>query len=86
MRGQWSKVLGKQQLGTPLRLPLSLSPSTSPSLCPDLIDVYRCICRYIGDLEDVFKASREYLEDGGLFGFTCELISPEDCASSTEAS
>lgn len=41
--------------------------------------------RYIGDLEDVLKASGEYLEDGGLLGFTCELISPEDCAL-TEAS
>ena len=40
--------------------------------------------RYIGDLEEVFTASWEYLETGGLLGFTCELISPEECAK-TEA-
>eukprot|EP00904_Undaria_pinnatifida_P012549 jgi/Undpi1/8424/HiC_scaffold_25.g10892.m1 len=34
---------------------------------------------YIGDLEEVFTASWEYLETGGLLGFTCELISPEEC-------
>lgn len=34
---------------------------------------------YMGDLEDVFSASKEYLEDGGVLAFTCELVSPEDC-------
>ncbi|CAM9414871.1 unnamed protein product [Ascophyllum nodosum] len=37
---------------------------------------------YMGDLEDVFLASREYLEDGGIFAFTSELVTPGDCDAS----
>lgn len=38
--------------------------------------------RYIGELEDVFLSSHEYLEDGGILAFTCELTAPEDCDES----
>ncbi|CAB1120547.1 unnamed protein product [Ectocarpus sp. CCAP 1310/34] len=34
---------------------------------------------YIGELEDIFGSSREYLGDGGILAFTCELIAPQDC-------
>lgn len=35
--------------------------------------------RYIGELEDIFASSREYLGDGGILAFTCELTAPQDC-------
>ena len=33
----------------------------------------------MGDLEDVFSASREYLEEGGVLAFAGELATPEEC-------
>lgn len=40
---------------------------------------------YIGDLEEVFLASKEYLEAGGVLAFTCELVAAENC-DATKAS
>lgn len=34
---------------------------------------------YIGDLKEVMLAAREYLEVGGVLGFTCELTKVVDC-------